>query len=68
MLFAFIWLNAIIAKEIWNRRRPITANTNSGVKSFENDEQSTDKRTSETNTVSNDLNGRTKDGCILLHL
>lgn len=61
MLFAFLWLNAIIAKEIWNRRRPITAKANPNA--IENDEQSTGKRTSETNTVSNDLNGRTKDGC-----
>lgn len=76
MLIAFLWLNGVIAKEIWHRRHPISAATKpklqttgatalSGVDDgvvnnvvfnptvSDNDEQSTDKRTSETNTISN---------------
>lgn len=76
MLIAFLWLNGVIAKEIWHRRHPIStarpktlpsgaAPRSSGVDGgvinndvfnpalSDNDEQSTDKRTSETNTISN---------------
>lgn len=75
MLIAFLWLNGVLAKEIWHRRHPITANKpkiqasgtapcsglDGGVVQndvfnptvSDNDDQSTDKRTSETNTISN---------------
>lgn len=78
MLIAFLWLNTVIAREIWQRRRPIeisssstklASNTinamvannhishNTAVTSSSGNDESIDKRTSETNTISNDNNG-----------
>lgn len=54
LLMAFLWLNAILAKEIFLRRKPIPASLDAPAITI-NEDQSADKRTSETNTViSND--------------
>lgn len=59
LMFAFLWLNAILAKEIFLRRKPIPASLHAPAITV-NDDQSADKRTSETNTVIS--NGPLKDG------
>lgn len=57
LLIAFMWLNTILAKEIFSRRRPIPTTLHAITI---NDDQSVEKRTSETNTVISD--GPLKDG------
>lgn len=61
MLIAFLWLNSILAKEIFSRRRPIPTSLNEPALTV-NDDQSVEKRTSETNTVISD--GVIKDGVV----
>jgi hypothetical protein len=46
LLIAFVWLNIVIAKEIWDRRHPI-----SQVTVVRSKQVSSDKKTSETNMV-----------------
>lgn len=53
LLIAFLWLNSILAKEIFARRRPIPTSLHAPAITI-NDDQSAEKRTSETNTVVSD--------------
>lgn len=64
LLLAFLLLNAILAKEIFFRRRPIPATLQAPAITI-NDDNSADKRTSETNTVISD--GPQKDNGIDLN-
>lgn len=59
LLIVFLWLNTILAKEIFSRRRPIPTSLHAPAITV-NDDQSVEKRTSETNTVISD--GPLKDG------
>lgn len=61
VLLAFLWLNCILAKEIFARRRPIPATLHVPTITAI-DDQSVEKRTSETNTVISD--GVLKEGGI----
>lgn len=62
LVISFLWLNSTIAKEIWNRRRPIEVRGNSPNNCII-DDQSMDKKTTETNTMSNDITaGKSRDG------
>ncbi|KAJ6645964.1 Cholecystokinin receptor [Pseudolycoriella hygida] len=53
LLIAFLWLNAILAMEIFSRRRPIPTSLHAPAITI-NDDHSVEKRTSETNTVISD--------------
>lgn len=48
IVFTFVWLNGVIAKEIWNRRRPIEVNPKIVSNSSSNEDNSTEKKTIDT--------------------
>lgn len=53
LLMIFAWLNAVIAKEIYNRRHPFEERSRISNKSVRPEMTSSEKRTSETNTATN---------------
>lgn len=68
MVLTFIWLNSIIAKEIWNRRRPLTAKNYQCTTTL-SEETSNDKPTCETQTSArNDENKKCKTSHLLFVL